>query len=64
MGIGTILEAKTLLLIAEGIHKRKIMEKFTRETPNPEIPVSFLKSHKALRIIVDASASPEILSQA
>jgi glucosamine-6-phosphate deaminase len=63
MGISTILDAKNLLLIAEGIHKRKIMRQFIIEIPRSEIPVTFLKSHKKLQILVDAAASPKIVSQ-
>jgi glucosamine-6-phosphate deaminase len=59
MGVGTILEAGALLLVAKGPYKQSIMKRFIHETPTPRIPVTLLKQHAALHVLVDAAASPK-----
>lgn len=54
MGIGTILEAKKIYLIATGIAKMPIFSRLMKLThPTPEIPASFLLAHHDLTIFTD-----------
>jgi glucosamine-6-phosphate deaminase len=59
MGIGAILEARALLLVVNGAHKREIVARFIQTEPTPDIPVTFLKCHGALHIFVDETAWPK-----
>ena len=45
MGIDTIMKAKTIYLIAQGEHKRDILEKAVYGEITPEVPASFLQEH-------------------
>ena len=45
MGIDTIMKAKTIYLIAQGEHKRDILEKAVYGELTPEVPASFLQEH-------------------
>ena len=46
MGIDTIMKAKTIYLIAQGEHKRDILEKAVYGEITPEVPASFLQEHQ------------------
>lgn len=52
MGIGTILEARQIILLA-GKNKKEIIQKVIDNEPNPEIPASFLKLHPNCTFIVE-----------
>lgn len=52
MGIGTILEAKEIILLA-GKGKKEIVQKVIGSQPTPEIPASFLKLHPNCTFIVE-----------
>lgn len=57
MGMGTIMQAEKIIWIANGKGKSKVVEKFLSEkTITTEFPVSILKLHKDLTIIVDEQA--------
>ena len=58
MGIATILEARTLLLVVHGRHKQPILKRFIEEVPNTKTPVTFLKRHEHLLVLVDRAAMP------
>lgn len=57
MGIGNIMQAKKIIWIANGEGKRKVIERFLNEdTVTTEFPVSLLKLHQDLTIIIDEKA--------
>ncbi|WP_099204189.1 glucosamine-6-phosphate deaminase [Scatolibacter rhodanostii] len=53
MGIGTIIKAKKILLIA-GSDKREIVEKAIYGKITPEVPASVLQLHRDVTIIISA----------
>src|SRR3989344_1713689 len=56
MGVSTILSAKKILLLASGRKKAEAVRCLIRCKPNKCCPVSFLKKHKNLIVIVDKEA--------
>lgn len=57
MGVGTILEARQVVIMAFGEHKAEIVQK-TAENPRTEaITASFLQGHPNATLIVDAAAA-------
>ncbi len=58
MGVGTILEAKKILLLATGKSKRDAIHHLLQYQDRTEWPVSFLKLHKDFTLIADSEALP------
>lgn len=57
MGIGSILKARKIMLLANGENKREVIEKFLNtDTVSTEFPVSFLALHSDVTVIVDKEA--------
>ncbi|MDO5726247.1 MAG: glucosamine-6-phosphate deaminase [Tissierellia bacterium] len=57
MGIGSILKAKKILLLANGKNKYDVIKKLLEtETLDSEFPASFLKLHHDVVVIVDKDA--------
>lgn len=59
MGVGTILEAKKILLLATGHSKREAIHHLMRFEDREDCPVTFLKSHNQFTLIADPPALPE-----
>jgi glucosamine-6-phosphate deaminase len=57
MGIGTILEAKEILLLANGADKAEILSAALRGSVTPDNPASFLQRHPRVTVIADAAAA-------
>lgn len=57
MGIGTILEARTLWLLVSGRHKRKVLTRVLRGPIGPEVPASLLRGHDDLVVHADDDAA-------
>ncbi len=57
MGIGTILDAKEILLLATGEHKAAIIEKTLAAPISAEIPSTALRTHKNVSFFLDEPAS-------
>lgn len=54
MGIGTILEAKEIVLLVTGDKKKKIFHKLQKlHEPTPDIPASFLLTHPNTTVFTD-----------
>jgi len=54
LGIGTILEAKEIVLLATGETKKKIFQKLQKlEKPTADIPASFLLNHSNTIVFTD-----------
>ncbi|PIZ65938.1 glucosamine-6-phosphate deaminase, partial [Candidatus Roizmanbacteria bacterium CG_4_10_14_0_2_um_filter_36_9] len=56
MGIGTILEAKEIVLLATGRGKQKVFDKLIAlKEPTTDIPASFLINHPLVTVFTDLS---------
>lgn len=59
MGIGTILKAKKILLLAGGMSKRDIIKQLLGGEITTHIPASMLKVHKDVVLMCDRAAYPD-----
>lgn len=60
MGIGTILEAKNLLLLATGNSKADVIKHVLNHHDDENCPVTFLKNHAHFTLVVDPLAASKI----
>jgi glucosamine-6-phosphate deaminase len=60
MGVGTILDAKQILLLAFGEHKAAIVKRATEGEVTPTVAASFLQQHPSARLVLDAAAAAEL----
>ena len=60
MGIGTILEARRLLLLASGADKAPVIQRLVEGEPTPEVPASALHLHPDATVLVDAAAASRL----
>jgi glucosamine-6-phosphate deaminase len=56
MGMGTILSARKILLLALGEHKAKIIRDTCEGPVTPRVPASYLQEHGDATVLVDAAA--------
>lgn len=61
MGIGTIMSAKKILLLASGKNKSEIIKKMLLGKVTPHIPASILQFHPDVTIVIDQDAASELL---
>jgi glucosamine-6-phosphate deaminase len=64
MGVGTILEAKKIFLMAFGDHKAPIVQKAVEGPPTDSIAASFLQQHPDATFILDEPAAGYLTSRA
>lgn len=57
MGIGTILQAKKIILLAWGETKADILKKAVEENRRQDIPASFLQLHSHATVVADEQAA-------
>ena len=57
MGIGTIMSAKKILLIASGKDKAEIIKKAFFGPVKPQVPASILQLHSDVTVIIDEDAA-------
>jgi glucosamine-6-phosphate deaminase len=57
LGIKNILKSKKIILLASGKNKALAIKNLVKEKPSRNWPVSFLKKHKKLIIILDKEAA-------
>lgn len=57
MGIGTIMKAKKIVLVASGKDKAEIVKKAFKGEVDPQVPASILQSHGNAIIVLDAQAA-------
>lgn len=57
MGIGSILKAKYIILLASGPSKNEIMKYFNNDKISTNIPASLIKLHPNVTIIMDEEAA-------
>ena len=60
MGVGTILDAKELILIATGEHKAPIVRRAVEGDPTPQVPATYLQLHPNATVYVDQAAASEL----
>ncbi|MBM3252113.1 MAG: glucosamine-6-phosphate deaminase [Candidatus Omnitrophica bacterium] len=60
MGVGTILEAKKILLVANGANKAEVCAKFIEGSPTEEISASALQRHKDVTVILDKQSAVKL----
>lgn len=57
MGIGTILEAKRILLLASGAGKAPVIRELVEGEPRLEVPVTALRQHPDVSVLLDREAA-------
>jgi glucosamine-6-phosphate deaminase len=60
MGVGTILEAKKIVILAFGEHKAPIVQKAVEEDPTVAIAASFLQNHPDASFLLDIAAAGQL----
>jgi glucosamine-6-phosphate deaminase len=64
MGIGTILDAKRIFLLAFGEHKARIVREAVEGPIGERVPASFLREHVDASFLLDAAAADELAARA
>jgi glucosamine-6-phosphate deaminase len=57
MGMGTILKAATLILVAMGARKARCIERTINGPLTPHLPASFLQLHRRAELFLDSEAA-------
>jgi glucosamine-6-phosphate deaminase len=60
MGVGTILEAREIILIATGEHKAGIVRRAVEEEPTKEVTATFLQLHRDATFYLDRAAASDL----
>ncbi|HEX4565723.1 MAG TPA: glucosamine-6-phosphate deaminase [Vicinamibacterales bacterium] len=61
MGVGTILKAKRLVLIATGKSKARCIDRVLNGPITTKLPASFLQVHRDVELMLDAAAAATIV---
>jgi len=62
MGVGSVLDARHIIIVAFGENKAPIVQKAVEEPMTPRIPATFLQSHENVDFYVDAAAGAELIA--
>jgi glucosamine-6-phosphate deaminase len=60
MGVGTILDAREIILLATGEHKAPILRRAVEEEPNRRVTASYLQLHRNATFYADRSAASDL----
>lgn len=60
MGVGTIMEARRIFLLAFGEHKAAIIRRAVEGEINPSVAASFLQQHPSVQLMLDPAAAAEL----
>lgn len=60
MGVGTILDAKRVVMLAFGEHKAPIIRRAVEGEVTPVVAASFLQQHADARVVLDPAAAAEL----
>lgn len=60
MGVGTILKASRIVIMAWGLKKAEIVERTVEGAASPDIPAAFLQSHGDVTFVMDTLAASEL----
>ena len=61
MGVGTILAARQIILLAFGEHKARIVAEAVERDITPSVAASFLQEHNNAQVILDAAAADYLI---
>lgn len=64
MGVGTILAAREVALLAFGEHKAPILRRAVEEPPSPQIAASYLQEHPQATLYLDEAAAADLTRKA
>src|SRR5262245_54946378 len=62
MGLGTIFDARKVLLLAHGEHKAEIIRDVAEGKVSPRVPASYLQEHADAAVLVDSAAGSKLTS--
>ncbi|MEX0977953.1 MAG: glucosamine-6-phosphate deaminase [Pirellulales bacterium] len=60
MGLGTIFDARKILLIALGEHKAEIIQETAEGPATPRVPACYLREHSDARLLLDSAAAGKL----
>ncbi len=60
MGVGTILEAREIVLLVSGEHKASVLRDALERPPLTELPASFLQYHSSVEVLTDRAAASKL----
>jgi glucosamine-6-phosphate deaminase len=60
MGVGTILKAEAVVLLAAGEGKAASVERMVRGPITPQLPASFLQAHRSVEVYLDRAAASRL----
>jgi glucosamine-6-phosphate deaminase len=60
MGIGTILQAEAVLLLATGANKAVSVGRMARGPITTDVPASLLQTHRAVEVFLDRAAASRL----
>ncbi len=60
MGVGTILDARRVVMLAFGEHKAPIIAEAVEGEVTPSVAASFLQQHPDARVVLDTAAAAEL----
>ena len=60
MGVGTILEARRIRIVALGGHKAEIVARLVRGEDGARLPACYLAGHPDVQLHVDAAAASRL----
>ena len=63
MGVGTILDAHEVILMATGEHKAPVIRRAVEEEPGRDVTASYLQLHRNATIFVDEAAASALTRQ-
>lgn len=56
LGLSEILKARRILLVATGVAKAAVLRRAFEESPNADLPASWLQGHPHVTVVADAAA--------
>ena len=60
MGLKSIMQAKKIIVLANGLNKAKIVSRLMYDSPSEELPASILYDHKDCTVILDEEAASKL----
>jgi glucosamine-6-phosphate isomerase/N-acetylglucosamine-6-phosphate deacetylase len=60
MGVGTIFDARRVVLMATGTHKANITRRAVEGAVSDQIPATFLQRHRNVQFVIDADAASRL----
>lgn len=57
LGLATLLEARHIILVANGSHKAEIVKRLITEEISEQLPATLLRNHPSLKIYLDKEAA-------